>query len=375
MAGRRLAVAGLPVVAITAFAVVVGGVLAAGAAAGTLGYDFLAYHIAARRLLEGGPLYDLTYTAAGGFGLFYYPPTFVLLALPFAGLDPTIASWLWSGGLVVAILAGIALLPVSATVRWGVLLLAALDWPVSYAIRLGQVGPLLFLAFAAGWRWLDRPAVLGATGAIGAAIKIQPGLVLAWAVATGRWRAVAVGAALLVALAAAATVVVGPGAWFDYRTLLARVSDAITTPQNLAPAAVAFRSGLSAGSAAILQWITWAVVLVAVGVGIARTSSVASYLSVVVASQLLSPVLWDHYAMLLLLPVAWLLSRGRTWAAAIPLATSIPLVLFEPAAIYPIAFGVTLAAVIWVGRRLDGAPAVAHLAGTEAAPDLAAPAP
>jgi hypothetical protein len=37
-----------------------------------------------------------------------------------------------------------------------------------------------------------------------------------------------------------------------------------------------------------------------------------------VASQLLSSPLRDHYAVLLLLPVAWLVSRGRTWAALIP---------------------------------------------------------
>ena len=37
------------------------------------------------------------------------------------------------------------------------------------------------------------------------------------------------------------------------------------------------------------------------------------------ASQLLSPVLWDHYAMLLLLPVAWLIDRGQWWAVRVPL--------------------------------------------------------
>ena len=41
-----------------------------------------------------------------------------------------------------------------------------------------------------------------------------------------------------------------------------------------------------------------------------RRPPVASYLVAVVASQLLSPILWDHYAMLLLLPVAWLLDRA-----------------------------------------------------------------
>ena len=46
-------------------------------AGNTLGYDFLAYHAAAARVLDGKPLYDTSFQAAGGFGLFYYPPFFV----------------------------------------------------------------------------------------------------------------------------------------------------------------------------------------------------------------------------------------------------------------------------------------------------------
>ena len=42
-----------------------------------------------------------------------------------------------------------------------ILLLGALDWPLLYALKLGQVGPLLFLLFAVGWRWLDRAVPLG----------------------------------------------------------------------------------------------------------------------------------------------------------------------------------------------------------------------
>ena len=41
----------------------------------------------------------------------------------------------------------------------------------------------------------------------------------------------------------------------------------------------------------------------------------------VVATQLISPLLWDHYAVVLLVPTAWLLARGAWWALAIPLAT------------------------------------------------------
>jgi hypothetical protein len=92
-------------------------------------------------------------------------------------------------------------------------------------------------------------------------------------------------------------------------------------------------------------------VLGAVVVGALRASSVASFLVAVVASQLLSPVLWDHYAMLLLLPVAWLLDRGRWWAALIPLATSIVVVPITPPAAYPVLFWIALLAVLWLGIR------------------------
>ena len=46
------------------------------------------------------------------------------------------------------------------------------------------------------------------------------------------------------------------------------------------------------------------------GVTALRLGAAPSYLVAVIASQLLSPILWDHYALLLLLPVAWLVDRG-----------------------------------------------------------------
>jgi len=45
----------------------------------------------------------------------------------------------------------------------------------------------------------------------------------------------------------------------------------------------------------------------------------ASLQVTIVVSQLLSAPLRDHYAVLLLLPVAWLVGRGHRWAALIPL--------------------------------------------------------
>ena len=59
---------------------------------------------------------------------------------------------------------------------------------------------------------------------------------------------------------------------------------------------------------------------------------------------------WDQYALVLLLPVAYLLSAGRWWAALIPLATAWPLVGITPPIVYPAMFWLTLVATFLVGR-------------------------
>src|SRR4051812_3179127 len=232
----------VPVIAIAAIAVFVLFVGATLAVAGsTLGFDFLAYHAAAVRVLHAQPLFDTSFTAAGSFGLFYYPPTFLPLILPFGLLEPTVATWTWTAILLGAFALGIAVLPVSIRTRWLIVLLAGLSWPFVYAVKLGQVGPLLFLAFAIGWRTLDRPLPLGVSTAAGTAIKLQPGVVFVWALLTRRWRAVVIGLAVLVALAVAATVLSGARIWPDFITLAQRVSNPITLEHNLTPGAVLYR--------------------------------------------------------------------------------------------------------------------------------------
>ncbi len=345
----------LPLFAVGAFVLVVGATLAV--AGDTLGYDFLAYHAAARRVLDGLPAYDMSFEAAGGFGLFYYPPTFLPFVLPFALLPAATATVAWVGVLLASFAAGVAAMPVSARARWVIVLLAGLSWPFAYAMKLGQVGPLLFLAFAVGWRFLERPAVAGIAGAIGAAIKIQPGVVIAWALVAGRWRMVAWGAAALVVIAAIATALAGVGAWTDFLELIRRVSDPISTPHNFTPGAVAYQAGVAAGTAQLIQLAAMGVTVLALVVAGRRLAPVPGFLVAVVASQLLSPILWDHYALLLLLPVAWLLDRGHWWAVLIPLVTSIFLVGVIPPVVYPLAFAVTLVALLAVGRQSGSARA------------------
>jgi hypothetical protein len=351
----RLGRAALPIVAILVFAGVIGATVAA--AGGTLGYDFLAYHQAAVRLLHGQPLYDMGFDMAGAFGLFFYPPTFAPLILPFGFLSATTAVWVWTALLIVSFLAGVLILPVSRTVRWWIVLLAGLSWPFAYAIKLGQVGPILFLLFAIGWRWLGDPIRLGASAALGTAIKLQPAIIFVWAILTRRWAAIGAGAVVLVLLAIPATLLGGVGVWSDFAVLVRQVSDPITTVHNFTPGAVAYQLGVSASVASLLQLACTLVVLGSVVVAARWATGEASYLVAVIASQLLSPILWDHYAMLLLLPVAYLCAAGRWWAVLIPLATAVPIIGLSPPIAYPLCFFVSLGATLGVGIRAREAAA------------------
>lgn len=345
----RLGRTALPIVAILSMAL---GLFVGLAGAGdTLGYDFRAYHQAIVRLFDGQSLYDMSYTTTGGFGLFYYPPTFAPLLIPFAFLAERLAVAVWIALSVGALGVGIAVLPVSRTIRWWTLLLAGLSFPVIYGLKLGQVGAVLFLLLAIGWRWLDAPIRLGVSGALGAAIKVQPGLVLGWALLTRRFRAVGAGVLVLVVLAAAATLMAGVGAWSDFLTLVRTVSDPITTPHNFTPGAIAFQLGAAPATAAAIQVASTIAVVLVVLAAIRWGADEASYLATVVATQLVSPILWDHYATLLLVPVAYLLSAGRWWAALIPLVTAWPLLGLTPPLAYPLAFWASLLAVTIVGVR------------------------
>jgi hypothetical protein len=321
----------------------------------TLGYDFVFYHDAARRVLDGGSLYFVGSGGSGDFSRFQYPPTFLPGILPFGLLALVPATWLWLALMTAALLLGIWRLPASASIRWATLLLAGLSWPVVYTLKLGQVTPLLFVLAVLGWRAVedDRRGgddALGGTAGLGAAVKLQPGLVLLWAAVAGRWRAVVSGAVVIAILAVLGTVLAGPSTWVDYVKVFNQNLEQIIQP-NVTPGGVAQALGLSEEAAGLVQSAVTIGALVVVVLSVRACSPTASYLVAVTSSQLISPALRDHTAMILLLPVAWLLGQRQWWAVTIPLATALPLVALTPPAAYPLAFVVSIAATFAMGTR------------------------
>jgi hypothetical protein len=373
---QQLAVTFLRIGSLALLLLMLGLVLAS--AGNTLGYDYTCYQGAARHLIDARPIYDNAFSISVGTcpGTYTYPPPFAVAIVPWLLLGEA-AAGLWCVAMAACFVAGVALLPVRRDVRWVVIAVAAFDWPLLYAVKLGQVEPLLFLGFAAAWRGMDRPGVVGVVSAMGALVKVQPGLLGAWALATRRYRAAGVALAVGLALAGAATLFTGLGAWATYADLVRGLSGTLSAAHNFAPGAVAHLVGASDGAATAVQLASVALAVVALLAAWRWASPVASLQVTIVASQLLSAPLRDHYAVLLLLPVAWLVDRGRWWVALVPLVGWISLfgyVKDEPpswpavASIPAMFFGVLALLLLEAYWERRGQPGSGAQAGRGAAP-------
>ena len=199
----------LPLFAIIVFVL---GIAATLAAAGeTLGYDFKAYHAAASPGPQGPVSIRPFVRSRRGLRA-------VLLSPDVPAVRPAVRAASRrrprpSHGLHScsrAFLAALLVMPIMTRTRCWILLVAGLSWPVVYNIKLGQVGPLLLLLFAVAWRGLDRPWVFGIASALGTGVKVQPGILLGWAILRRRWHAALAVIVSLIVLVAIATHWSGP---------------------------------------------------------------------------------------------------------------------------------------------------------------------
>ena len=164
--------------------------------------DEHAYWLAARRLIEGQPLYDPTVTIITPYA-YLYPPPLAQALVPVAAVVP---SWLFSVGWIV--LMGVALWWLAGRDVVRALALVAF-LPVAVEFWFRNVHLFLAVLVVLGLRrWAGAFAV-------GAAIKIAPGLGIPYLALRGRWRPAA--ASALVGLGIlAVSVVLSPDAWAQY---------------------------------------------------------------------------------------------------------------------------------------------------------------
>lgn len=163
--------------------------------------DEHAYWLAARRLLEGQPLYDPSAGPVTPYA-YWYPPVLAQVVAPLAAVLPALAftaAWtvlmlgcLWwlAGRNVLVALALVAFPPVA----------------VEFSFRNVHLPLAVLLVLAIRRAWLFPVA---------AAVKLAPGLGLPWLAARGRWRELG-RATLAGSLVLAASVAISPAAWGDW---------------------------------------------------------------------------------------------------------------------------------------------------------------
>jgi Glycosyltransferase family 87/Dolichyl-phosphate-mannose-protein mannosyltransferase len=264
-------------------------------------HDLAVFLRAAGHVIHGSSPYafhaDQTYA---------YPPLLAFLAAPLHPLDAGVATLLWTLVSLAAIAAALWLLGLR---DWRCYALAAVYPFTRSAVDLGTVGPLLLLAVAAAWRWRDevlRPAV--AVGA-GVALKLFLWPLAVWLAATRRIGAAVAAAGAAVVLALVSWAAIGFDGIGDYPHLLRRLSDDEAT-SSYSAIALGVRAHLPKTAATVIALIV-AAALLAAAVWVARDNrrtardrDVAVLTLALAAAFAVSPIVWIHYFLLLLVPLA-----------------------------------------------------------------------
>ena len=116
---------------------------------------------------------------------------------------------------------------------------------------------------------------------------------------------------------------VGIGGWLDYVTVLRNTSHFEQVYRNWALNAIAFNSGLAEPLPSLALLGSFAIAIGAMLLSLRRDREL-SYIVTFTATLIASPLLWDHYMTNLLVPAAFMASRGRWYALALPLLCVLP---------------------------------------------------
>lgn len=268
---------------------------------------------AGRAILDGNSPYPHSLSDLASHANYVYPPLAAVIFAPFTLLPQALAEGIFVALTLAAPALALWLLRVRDWRCYGIVYL----WPpLLGGLSLGTLSPLLALAVAAGWRWRNSPAVLGAalTGAAVAKLFLWP--LLALCATTGRRRAGLVSVVAACAAVLASWALIGFAGMADYPRLLGELSR-VESPRGYSPTALGLALGLPRGAALGLAAVVGLPLLVAAVALARRQSAELGALACAVAATLaLSPVVWLHYLVLLIVPIAVARDRlGLVWFA------------------------------------------------------------
>jgi alpha-1,2-mannosyltransferase len=248
---------------------------------------------------------------------FVYPAPIAVVAAPFGALPFAVAAAIFSAILLAAIVLALRLLGVR---DWRCYGLAFMSMSATTGVLIGTLSPLLALGAAVAWRYRNRAWIVGAAIAAMIVAKLFLWPLAIWLLATRRFRATAATAVVAVSVLFLGWAVIGFAGLRSYPSLLHSIAK---TEQYRGYSTVALAHALgfsSAGERAVLLCVAIALVLLVVVTARSRDGDRRAFALAVLGSLLVSPIVWMHYLVLLLVPIA-LASPTLTPLWFLPLAT------------------------------------------------------
>jgi hypothetical protein len=250
-------------------------------------------------------------TALHSFSTPVYPALANVLVVPLSALP------FWAAGLIYTLLSaaamvgGIWLLGVR---DWRCLALTLVSWPFMFGALLGAIGPFLVLGAGVAWRWRERiwpPAIALATII---AVKIFPWTLAVWLFITRRYKALAVCVSAGVVLTFGAWALIGFDGLRQYPQMLSDMSF-IQDDRAVSVVGVLVIAGVSSGVATVLAMALGAGILIlAWRLASGPDGDRRAFSLVILAALTATPIVWEHYMVLLFVPIALVSPRfSRAW--------------------------------------------------------------
>ncbi len=258
------------------------------------------FWVAGARVLQGLSPYTLTKARIAAGMAFPYPAGAALLFAPFALLARSPSGILFTALCFASPLATLRALQVEDWRLYGMVLLLG---PIVSGWQTANLTLPLMLGIALVWRYRDQAVVSGLVVAVIISLKVFVWPIGLWLIATRRYVAAAYALVFGLVINAVAWGVIG----VDQIRPFLRMSSLVTHVwyrSGYGLIAFAMRLGTSRGAAtAFMIAVSVALALACIAVGWRRRDQ-ACLLLAVVAMLAASPLVWNHYFALLIVPLA-----------------------------------------------------------------------
>ena len=269
-----------------------------------LGWDFrYTYLRAAELVMNGGSPYPPLDDAVLGSGTAYvYPPQLAVVLAPLTVLPTDLVVWIAFAAAIAALIGALALLEVrdarcyAALLVWG---------STSSALEMTNLSAFVVLAFALAWRFRESIWPLAATLGLVISTKLFGWPLLVWAVATRRYRAAVAAVGVGIAVTFCAWAVIGFADLTRYPEVLRRFSEVQGEEKSYSIVGAAVALGFDPIVGQTLAMIVGGAMLAAaVYFGWRVRDDERCFAAAIGATLAFTPVLWLHFFVLLVVPLA-----------------------------------------------------------------------